>query len=186
VKEWFYQKRVAIVGNAESLFHKEYGPEIDSHDVVVRLNKAAMLYERFDAEKSHGKRTDIWMFWRTAEYQKLFNDIDQNIKKMHMGHQDRNRINIKQIDHVYPDELYKPLKQKAGKHNNPTTGFMAIDYILYCQPIHLSIYGFDWKETPTFTDPLRRKEKLCPHDFETERKYCVENILTLPNVTYRN
>ena len=186
MKEWFEGKTVALIGNAESLFCKEHGSEIDSHNVVVRLNKAAMLYERFDVAKSHGTKTDIWMFWRTAEYKKYFHKIDPHIKKMHMGHQDRNKINVTEVDFVYPNELYTPLKLKAGKHSNPTTGFIAIDYILYCQPALLSIYGFDWKETPTWTDPTRKKEKNCPHDFETERKYCSDQILIRPNVSYRN
>jgi hypothetical protein len=186
MKEWFEGKTVALIGNAESLFSKSYGTDIDSHDVVVRLNKAAMLYERFDVANSHGKRTDIWMFWRAAEYNKHFSKIDSKIKKMHMGHQDRNRINTKEVDFVYPNTLYEPLKKIAGKHSNPTTGFMAIDYILHCEPKLLSIYGFDWKETPTFTDPTRKKEKMCPHDFETEKKYCVDMVLSRPNVEYRN
>ncbi len=186
MKEWFEGKTVALIGNAESLFSKTYGKEIDSHNIVVRLNKAAMLYDKFDVEKSHGTKTDIWMFWRTAEYKKKFTEINPNIKKMHMGHQDRNRINVTEVDHVYPNELYAPLKLKAGKHNNPTTGFMAIDYILDCAPALLSIYGFDWKKTPTWTDPTRKKEKICPHDFETEREYCTNQILIRPNVSYRN
>lgn len=186
MKEWFEGKSVALIGNAESLFSKSYGTDIDSHDVVVRLNKAAMLYERFDVAKSHGKRTDIWMFWRTGEYNKHFSKIDSKIKKMHMGHQERNRINMKEVDFVYPNALYEPLKKIAGNHNNPTTGFMAIDYILHCEPRLLSIYGFDWKETPTFTDPTRKKEKMCPHDYETEKKYCVDMVISRPNVEYRN
>lgn len=186
MKQWFNEKTVAVIGNAESLFAKDYGDEIDKHDVVVRLNKAAMLYEKFDAEKSHGTRTDIWMFWRTSEYKRHFSAINTTIKKMHMGHQDRNRLDMTITYYIYPDELYTPLKKIAGKHSNPTTGFMAIDYIMYYQPKHLSIYGFDWKETPTFTDPDRKKERICPHDFEAERKYCMEEVITRTNVSYRN
>jgi hypothetical protein len=182
MKEWFENKSVAIVGNAMSLFDTNYGTEIDSHEVVVRLNKAAMLYERFDVEKSHGKKTDVWMFWRTAEYKKHFSSINKDIKKMHMGHQDRKSIDIKLVDCVYPDTLYNELKKKAGKHNNPTTGLMAIDYVFSCNPKSMSIYGFDWKETPTFTDPTRKKEKLCPHDFETEKAYCEQTYLNEFNV----
>ncbi len=186
MKEWLQGKTVALVGNAQALFDKEYGSEIDEHEVIVRINKAAMLYERFDVAKSHGTRTDIWMFWRTAEYKKHFSKIDPQIKKMHMGHQDRNRLDTTIIQYVYPDSLYSVLKKKAGKHANPTTGFMALDYILHCEPTMLSIYGFDWKETPTFTDPDRKKEKLCPHDFDTEKQYCITEILTRHNVFYRN
>lgn len=186
MKEWFDGKTVAIVGNAMSLFDKEYGNEIDSHDVVIRLNKAAMLVERFDAEKSHGKRTDVWMFWRTGEYKNHFSRIDKKIKKMHMGHQDRKSTEIKLSDFIYPDNLYTPLKIVAGKHHNPTTGLMSLDYVSHCNPSMISIYGYDWKETPTFTDPDRKRDKACPHDFATEKKYCFSMFFSQPHIFLRN
>ena len=186
MKEWFQGKTVAIVGNAMSLFDKEYGSEIDSHDVVVRLNKAAMLYDRYDAEKSHGNRTDVWMFWRTGEYKTNFSRIDKRVKKMHMSYQERNQAYTKECDFIYPDTLHRALKQKVGKHNNPTTGIMAIDYVYSCDPAMISIYGFDWKETPTYTDPDRKAEKQCFHDFPAEKQYVHEFFLTKPNVFLRN
>jgi hypothetical protein len=184
MKTWFENKSVALVGNASSLFDLTYGEEIDSHDVVVRINKAAMLYEKFDAEKSHGKRTDIWMFWNTVEYKNHFRKT--NAKLMHMGHQGRNAINKALVDFVYPDQYYAPLKKLAGKHNNPTTGLMALDYISKCDPESVTVYGFDWKETPTFTDPDRKKEKQCPHDFPTEKKYCLHNFFSKENFILRS
>jgi hypothetical protein len=185
MKHWFEKKSVALVGNAMSLFDLPYGNEIDSHDVVVRLNKAAMLINRFDAEKSHGKRTDVWIFWSVNEYKKHFND-HPNILKMHAGHQFRNNATLSLADFVYPMELYEPLKKKAGPKRNPTTGFIAIDYILNCDPSKLSVYGFDWKKTPTHTDPNRFAEKRCPHDHEVEEEYCMNAIFTRPNVFLRN
>jgi len=184
MKQWFEGKSVAVIGNAMYLFEKEYGKEIDSHDVVVRLNKAAMLYDRMDAEKSHGKRTDIWMFWNTTEYKKYFPKV--NVKKMHMGHQSRNPSNLGLVDHFYPNDLYKKLKKEAGKHSNPTTGLMALDYITSCNPKSVSIYGFDWKETPTWTDPKRIKDPKCPHDYDTEREYCKNTFLSQPNIFLRS
>lgn len=184
MKEWFKGKKVALVGNAMSLFEKSYGAEIDTMDVVVRLNKAAMLYERFDVKKSHGTRTDVWMFWNTAEYKKMFSKT--NTKLMHMGHQGRSPHHKGLVDHIYPNQLYAPLKQKAGRHNNPTTGLMAIDYIVNCRPQHLYVYGFDWKVTPTFTDPDRSKEKRCPHDYPSERNICFKDYFSLDNVTWKN
>lgn len=186
MKGWFENKTVAIVGNAASLFDKEYGVEIDSHEVVVRLNKAAMLYTNFNAEKSHGKRTDVWIFWNTSEYKSQFAKYP-NVKKMHAGHQARFLANIKHVDFVYPDvPNYDLLKRQAGNHNNPTTGLIALDWITYCKPKSLDIYGFDWKDTPTFTDPKRVRDKFCPHDFKTEREYVKNNILTLPYVRLRD
>jgi len=184
MKEWFEGRKVALIGNAMSMFDKEYGEEIESMDVVVRLNKAAMLYERFDARKSHGKRTDVWMFWNTNEYKKFFNQT--NAKLMHMGHQARTPHTKGLVDHIYPNQYYAPLKKKAGRHNNPTTGLMAIDYITHCNPEHLYVYGFDWKATPTYTDPDRRKEKMCPHDYPTEKNVVFTQYLSRDNVTLRD
>jgi hypothetical protein len=185
MKEWFENKSVALVGNAMSLFDLEYGKEIDSHDVVVRLNKAAMLVDRFDSEKSHGKRTDVWIFWSVNEYHRYF-ERHPNIKKMHGGHQYRNSKLVCLVDFLYPMELYEVLKPKAGKFRNPTTGFISIDYILHCEPSKLSVYGFDWKKTPTYTDPYRKKEKLCPHNYDVEKQYLMDYVFTRSDIFLRN
>jgi hypothetical protein len=186
MKEWFEGKTVALVGNAQSLFNKEYGAEIDNHEVVVRLNKAAMLYTEFEAEKTHGKKTNVWIFWNAGEYKSQFVK-HPHVKKMHAGHQARFDANLKHVDFTYPNiPNYELLRRKSGNHNNPTTGFIAIDWITSCSPKSLDIYGFDWKDTPTFTDPRRIRDKGCPHDFETERKYIRDNILTLPYVRLRS
>ncbi len=185
MKDWFENKSVALVGNAMSLFDTNYGKEIDLHDVVVRLNKAAMLINRFDAESSHGKRTDVWIFWSAQEYHRHF-DKHSDILKIHAGHQYRNNGTIKLVDCVYPDELYYELKKKAGPRQNPTTGLIAIDYILHCEPKSLSVYGFDWKKTPTQTDPERKAEKRCPHNYDVEEAYCMEHVFTRPNVFLKN
>lgn len=177
MKEWFKGKTVALVGNATSLFDSKFGTDIDSHDVVVRLNKAAMLINRFDAERSHGTRTDVWIFWSVGEYYKHFDKLP-TVKKMHAGHQFRNNPKIKLVDCVYPLEMYDILKPLAGTRRNPTTGFIAIDYIINSNPSRLSVYGFDWKETPTHTDPDRIAEKRCPHNYDVERDYCMSNIFS--------
>jgi hypothetical protein len=181
MKVWFEGKTVALVGNAMSLFDKNFGSEIDSHDVVVRLNKAAMLYTRHDCEVSHGKRTDVWMFWNGAEYRNYFHKT--TAKKMHMGHQGRNFSNLSSVDFVYPKEYYMELRTKVGEHQNPTTGIMALDYIARCNPLSITVYGYDWKETPTFTDPTRRKDRNCPHDHAAEKEYCKNVFFTQSHIT---
>jgi hypothetical protein len=175
MKEWFEGKTVAIVGNAMSLFDKEYGDEIDSHDVIVRLNRAAMLYDREDVRKvqseiTHGKKTNVWMFWNVSEYQNYIKTIDPSIKKMHMhiGFKVEGRTDI---DYVYPKPMYKELTKSAKYNKSPSTGFMALDYISKCNPTKVYVYGFDWKETPTFTDPTRKKDAGM-HNFALEKEYC--------------
>jgi hypothetical protein len=185
MKHWFKDKSIALVGNSMSLFDLDYGSEIDSHDVVVRLNKAAMLINRFDSAKSHGTKTDIWIFWSAREYLKYFNN-HPTVLKMHAGHQFRNPKTKDMVDFIYPMSLYEPLKSKAGSRRNPTTGFISIDYILYCEPSKLSVYGFDWKKTPTHTDPERKAEARCPHNYDVEEQYCMEHIFTRANVVLRD
>jgi hypothetical protein len=185
MKHLFEGKTVALIGNAMSMFDSEYGSDIDAHDVVVRLNKAAMLINKFDSEKSHGKRTDVWFFWSVREYFKHF-DNTKSVIKVHAGHQQRRSNLIKLVDYVYPDELYYELKKKAGPRQNPTTGLIAIDYILHSEPKSLSVYGFDWKKTPTQTDPERKAEKRCPHNYDVEEAYCMEHVFTRSNVFLKN
>lgn len=181
MKEWFEGKTIAVIGNAMCLFDKNYGVEIDSHDVVVRMNKAAMLYTRQEVSKSHGTKTDVWSFWNTAEYKSFFNKIPKHVKKMHAGHQGRTPGNLGLVDFVYPDSLYKELKKHSGNHNNPTTGLITLDYIYHCNPKHVNVYGFDWKETATFTDPDKKRERMCPHDYQTEKEYCMKTFFSKEN-----
>lgn len=186
MKQWFEGKTVAVVGNALSLFDKSYGAEIDAHDVVVRMNKAAMLYTRKEASKSHGTKTNVWVFWNTAEYKSFFTKIPPGIKKMHAGHQGRTPNNIHLVDFVYPESLYKELKKHSGKHSNPTTGMIFLDYLSACDSKHVDVYGFDWKETATFTDPEMKREKICPHDYPVEKAYCAKKFFTRDDFTLKS
>src|SRR5690348_8693302 len=54
----FRNKRVAIVGPADSAYQQENGAFIDGFDYVIRLNKALVTWNK-DNEKYLGRRTDI-------------------------------------------------------------------------------------------------------------------------------
>ena len=45
-KKNFKNKRLAIVGAADSVFEEKNGDIIDSYDIVIRINKAAVTWER--------------------------------------------------------------------------------------------------------------------------------------------
>ncbi len=57
IDEYVRGKKVAIVGNASSIFSASHGHDIDSHDVVVRFGKG--VPDEFNAVHI-GTRTDIW------------------------------------------------------------------------------------------------------------------------------
>lgn len=184
-KEWFAGRTVALVGNAASLFEKSYGAEIDEHDVVVRMNKAANLWTRYHSDKTHGKRTDVWMMFNVGEYKHRVPDIDPTIKKMHMGPHRQTAEHIRITDAMFPISEHKKLVAFVG-YDNPTTGLMAIQWITDAKPKVLDLYGFDWKETPTFTDMEGKREAKCYHQYDLERALCMGHFLKMPNVNWKN
>ena len=50
-------KTVAVVGNGPSEIGKKKGKEIDSHDIVIRMNN----YQTKGFEEDYGEKTDIWV-----------------------------------------------------------------------------------------------------------------------------
>ena len=90
-------KTVAVVGNSESLFSKEYGSEIDSHDIVIRFNKPANFYYHHDVSKSHGEKTTVWMFWSIGAFIKhvINSDKGKDLDKLKSHFFDRNTNVIK-------------------------------------------------------------------------------------------
>ena len=107
-------KSVAVIGNAQSLFNKNYGNLIDSHVLVIRFNKPANLYigEEYDNSISHGKKMDIWAFWTVgAFYHRIINrekDIDNIVNAFY----DPNIYKIQACMNSY--------KELTEKHINDT------------------------------------------------------------------
>ena len=159
--EWFKNKSVAIVGNASFLFDKSYGEEIDKNDVVVRINKGYINLNK----KCQGKKTTVLAYNNYSMIDQNLNLI-KNFKLIHMSDRFRKKEMIKNI-FFYPLKYLKELKEKT-KVNRPSTGLMIIDYVGRCEPKNIILYGFDWKDTPTYYEKNRKIE---PHDFEKEREY---------------
>ena len=183
MESWFKDKSVALVGNALSLFDSCYGEEIDLHDVVVRLNRAAMLYTRYNCMASHGMKTNVWMFWWADTYMDKLAIIDSRIKKMHMSLDGRGQNRVA-IDYFYPEEYYVELRGKLPAR--PTIGLMALDYIHRCNANVISVFGFDWKASPTFTDLDRSQEVWTGHNYQAEYNYCKDTFFSCSGIVFRH
>jgi hypothetical protein len=153
MKEVFEGKIVAVVGNAKSLFDREYGPEIDSADIVCRIKRGFYMLNSWDY-LSHGKRTDVWFL----NWFKTMNP---------------NKVTDKKCEHVvemlfHPEVDIEWLKNDLG-HHRPSTGLRILHLISLYNPNKVFVYGYDWKQTPSFHDHKLVDDR---HDFALEREYC--------------
>ena len=159
MREVFEGKTVSLVGNARSLFHKDYGSEIDSAQVVCRIKRGFFMLKPEDV-KSHGKKTDVWFL----NWFKTMNP---------------NKVTNKTCNHVV-EILYHPeidvewLKKDLG-HHRPSTGLRILHLISLYNPSKVYVYGYDWKETPSFHDKKLEDDR---HDFNLEKQYCINRFFS--------
>lgn len=159
--KWFENKTIAIVGNALHLFEKSLGKEIDNHNVVVRINKGYLNLNK----KCQGIKTDVLSYNNYAMIDRHL-DLVKDMKLIHMSEKFRTKKMIEGI-FFYPLNYLIDLKKKLS-HDRPSTGLMIIDYIISCNPKSINLYGFDWKETPTYYETNREVE---PHNYKLEKDY---------------
>lgn len=149
IKKYIKGKRVAIVGNAKSIFDKT-NPDIDDHDVIIRFNRGFVT-----KPESQGTRTDIIIL--ACE---LTIDEKMQYKAMYSINRSNNtkcgNYTIQNIDR-------QRLRNAIGKQ--PSSGFMAIDLCLEAKSIDL--YGFDWEDTPTYYNP---EGYITQHDYNKEKQ----------------
>lgn len=173
-KDLFKGKSVALIGNARSLFDREYGREIDSHELVIRMNRAAILYTEHYAYRTHGTRTDGWFVWNFREYENC-------------DWFERPELTVHMASWENPESkkcyIFSPVRAAVMMNRldkaSPSTGFLGIDLVLDSKPSKLSLYGFDWKKTPTFTDEtgdIDEKLGQVKHNFNKEKAYILERV----------
>jgi uncharacterized protein with von Willebrand factor type A (vWA) domain len=172
----FADKKVAIIGNAQTIFSRQNGGVIDKNDAVVRINRGAvldvacqgkrtthvclsLLMEAEELAAMHPTGKIIWMTPKRAE---LREDFIEQVRPL-----------------FYPRKMWWKLFYKLDQHR-PSTGMMTIDLIFACAPKQISLYGFDFKKSKTFYDPVNY---LGPHNWQAEKllveKLCATGIITI-------
>lgn len=168
IKDLFTNKTIAVVGNAISLFDTSHGEEIDSHDIVMRINKGALICfgdVKPEIANSHGTQTDIWVLAK----------VSQELKQVYQSN--RHHVPVVITTHSYessvPDLYYACTENIEKLHKDfdarPSTGIRILDYIKDFGWKTLDVYGFDWKKTDTFYDQNRPREI---HNYKKEQEYC--------------
>jgi hypothetical protein len=163
-EEFIKEKTVSLVGPASYMMGSDHGEQIDSDDVVIRINRS---YESVDVFSSDiGKRTDILyscLIEKNANAGMLDRDVlvskgikyicappasdmkgQSNKTTLHsLIDVDKIRdiskeIPVRVVDHIFHNQLAREVNCR------PNTGFMAIYDILRCSPKKLSLYGFSF------------------------------------------
>ena len=151
ILEYIKGKSVAIVGNAKSIFDKNFGSEIDDHDIIIRFNRGFIT-----KPESQGTKTSI-LFMATPL------NIDEKASFKAWFYVNRSR-NTTSGDYTISDTMRARLKAWLGKQ--PSTGFMAIDICREAKVKSIDIYGFN-KNVPTFYNP---EGYITQHNYDKEHE----------------
>lgn len=168
---------VALVGNARSLTDRAYGPEIDSHDHVIRINRAPM-----PAAHSHGTRTDGLALATRIDTAPLHRLAPSLI--LWMSHK-RKRLPWAVATH--PGFALPPLtdfhRLRAQLGAPPTTGLLMIDLLARSPATRVTLFGFDFFASQSLTG--HRTAAQVPHDFAGERAFVQALLARDPRFTLR-
>ncbi|QLA18218.1 hypothetical protein [Desulfolutivibrio sulfoxidireducens] len=153
-------KDIALVGNASSLFNEPR--PIDSHEIVVRINKG---HEATKKSSIAGNRTDILMISNFCEEEVL--TASKNIVWMTPKYRDK--LSCSQVKNIYfyPVAWWKDLFDILK--SRPSTGCMAVDLVLHLiNNGRITLYGFDFWRTQTWYTKINRPG---PHSPLAEENY---------------
>ncbi|HEY8596254.1 MAG TPA: glycosyltransferase family 29 protein [Devosiaceae bacterium] len=164
-------RRIAVVGNAQSLFDFQDGSVIDGHDVVVRLNRGVVFQP-----KSQGQRTDMVgiscpMSWK--EVQEGFGTPKliwlSPIRELMAADLVRKRMEMAWV----PFDTWRELKGQLGQ-GRPSSGLIILYALkMAFEPSAISLFGFDWKASRTsYHDNAQHVREMSKtwHNWDVERR----------------
>lgn len=184
----FKNKRVTIIGAADSAFEKENGDFINGFDYIIRINKAP---HSLTSEKHRfiGNRTDVlfhsffelteggggvidWKLYQTQGVRFLINP-NNDLKGLiaHLNYFKRHFH--KKTTYLLPHSLYKEITRNFGKWI-PTVGFSALYAVLNSECKEVYITGFTFFKTP-YADDYRDEVKDVEKNTEFMKKQGFHN-----------
>lgn len=178
MRELIKNKRVAIVGNAKSLLNNEYGIEIDSYDIVCRLNRGIKIIN----STAQGTRTDIWGYGDYSLIKDYMNDTYCK-NTIHLSRfRLQNLISPKTRYYVELDEL-SDLESKLN-WSFPSSGLIILFYVLNRNPIATTVYGFDNFASLSAFNTTEENAVKSSHNWNLER-ILIEQWTETFNITLR-
>ncbi len=158
----FKNKRIAIVGAADSVLESENGKIIDGYDIVIRLNKAphswdsiksdylgskfTHLYHSFFENEFSGGGTIDWELYDELGIEKLINP--NNSKMGYIAHLNYFKRHFSFRKTYMLSKASSKLTRNYLSGYTPTTGFSALISVLQCNCSEIYITGFTFFKTP--------------------------------------
>lgn len=162
-------KKISLVGNAKSLFDKQYGEKIDSSDIVIRMNRGYPV--EFE---SQGRRTDVLFINNRFIADKVITDyLLSQVPSYYFLLGGHNKGEV--ISELFRGSYYNSYKMWKGYpelRKPPSQGFQIINLLSNEVECELNLFGFDFMESETHMprkELFIHRDKL-PHDFEMEKK----------------
>jgi hypoxanthine phosphoribosyltransferase len=185
-------KKVVIVGPASYLMKQGRGSEIDSHDIVIRVNHAIPI----DHPEDYGTRTDVLYHAMTitALNKEPFGPSQDQVKSWgnakiswFISALELNMPYVKKLSPyfekasfnwaVVPKKFYEDVKAEI-KSKLPSTGVLAITHLLKSEVSSLSIVGFDFYSSGIYSG--YRGQESNPvnkwHDAHAQKTYMAKLI----------
>lgn len=161
-----FGQNIAIVGNSQALTEENLGDEIDSHDVVIRINRGVTTTK-------NGFNCDIYCVGASDGYVKP-EDFKVDIPQVSFWMSPKYREKAPSHFFFFPNEMWEELKVHALPQGSdrPTTGLMTAFMISKTEAAKINLYGFDFWETKTFY--LERKGARPVHNPAKEKEFIEE------------
>lgn len=156
-------KRIAIVGPASSAFNTGKGSYIDAFNIVVRVNKSALIVDAGKNSIDIGKRTDILFHCFLENMYSGGGPLDfqiyskQGVRYVINPRNEwtglRNSFNFYKkylqykVTYVLPKKLFNNINSSLGDYR-PTTGYSALFALMEANFDELYITGFTFFKTP--------------------------------------
>ncbi|MCB0353459.1 MAG: glycosyltransferase family 29 protein [Bdellovibrionales bacterium] len=176
----------AVVGNSGVLLQQEYGPEIDSHDFVIRFNQARTRgYERRTGAKTslrilnlHSVLAFNGEMKNLNEAQDIFSnfssDIFRELQETHYLLKDE--VDLSRVRAAYPTAHFHTVAPKLREslvalHPCLTCGFLGVVYALKFFS-KVTCFGFDFYEGKDdhYYEQVKKYDRSC-HDMSFEKNF---------------
>lgn len=156
---------ISVVCNGASLLKNTYGEEIDSSDIVIRMNHGALNYLSY--KKQLGERIDIFVTngWVEPNYKKVLNylinlkendmvifsrPIESNLKHMlYVDPEFKKILNLAKFSYIdIKQEFF--IDNAIDGYYNFSTGIILLLFLSNICESHIKVFGIDNFKTSHF------------------------------------